>query len=65
MTRRQFIRNFVITFKSLAMLSLMPKISFAVASADYGTETSHYKPLNGRSLRDIAKEQLQIGRAHV
>ena len=58
MTRRQFIRNFTITFKSLAMLSLMPKIPFAVASADYGTETAHYKPLNGRSLRDIAKEQL-------
>jgi L-ascorbate metabolism protein UlaG (beta-lactamase superfamily) len=58
MTRRQFIRNFLITFKSLAMLSLMPKIPFAVASADYGTETAHYKPLNGRSLRDIAKEQL-------
>ena len=36
----------------------MPKTSFAVASADSGTEMSHYKPLNGRSLRDIAKEKI-------
>ena len=58
MTRRQFIRNFLITFNSLAMLSLMPKTPFAAASADSGTETSHYKPLNGRSLRDIVKEKM-------
>ena len=58
MTRRQFIRNFLITFKSLMVLSLMPKTPFAVASADSGTETSHYKPLNGRSLRDIAQEKI-------
>jgi N-acyl-phosphatidylethanolamine-hydrolysing phospholipase D len=58
MTRRRFIRNFLITFKSLAMLSLMPKTPFAVAAADSETETSHYKPLNGRSLRDIAKDKI-------
>ena len=58
MTRRHFIRNFLITFKSLIMLNLMPKTSFAAASADSGTETSHFKPLNGRSLRDIAQDKI-------
>jgi len=58
MTRRHFIRKFLITFKSLAMLSMMPKTTFAVASADSNTETSHYKLLNGRSLWDIAKEKM-------
>ena len=58
MTRRQFIRNFLITFKSLMMLSLMPKTPFALASADSVTETPHYKPLNGRCLRDIAQDKI-------
>ena len=58
MTRRHFIRNILITFKSLAMLSMMPKTLFAANSADSQTADSHYKSLNGRSLRDIAKEKL-------
>ena len=40
------------------MLSMMPKTPFATTSAGSGIETSHYKPLNGRSLRDIAQEKL-------
>jgi L-ascorbate metabolism protein UlaG (beta-lactamase superfamily) len=58
MTRRQFIRNFLITFKSLAMMSMLPKTSWASVSADYDNGSLHYTPLNGRSLRDIAKEKL-------
>jgi L-ascorbate metabolism protein UlaG (beta-lactamase superfamily) len=58
MTRRYFIRKILITFKSLAMLSMMPKIPLAAVSADSNTETSHYKLLNGRSLRDIASEKI-------
>ncbi len=40
------------------MLSMMPKTPFAATSAGSGIETSHYKPLNGRSLRDIAQGKL-------
>ena len=58
MTRRHFIRKILITLSSLAMSSMMPKIPLAGTSADSDTETSHYKLLNGRSLRDIAKEKM-------
>ena len=58
MTRRRFIRNFLITLKSLAMMSMMPKTPFAMTSADYQNGSLHYKPLNGRSLRNMAREKL-------
>ena len=58
MTRRQFIRNFLITLNSMAMSSLVLKTPYAMATADSGTEISHYKPLNGRSLRDIVKDKM-------
>ena len=58
MTRRHFIRKILIAFNSLAMLSMMPKTPLEIAFADSGTESSHFKPLNGRSLRDIAKEKM-------
>ena len=64
MTRRHFIRNFLITFKSLAMLSMIPRIPCAVASVDSVTETSHYKLLNGRSLRNIAKNKMNKTRGY-
>ena len=35
----------------------MPKSSSATVSPDSGTESLHYKPLNGRRLRDIARRK--------
>jgi N-acyl-phosphatidylethanolamine-hydrolysing phospholipase D len=58
MTRRQFMRNFLITFQGLAMMSLTPKTLFATASGDSGITAPHYRPLNGRSLRDIVQEKM-------
>jgi L-ascorbate metabolism protein UlaG (beta-lactamase superfamily) len=45
------------------MLSIMPKPALSAVSADTQMESLHYKPLNGRSLRDIAraKEHHQSG----
>ena len=36
------------------ILNLMPGIASSAVSADSGNEMLHYKPLNGRMLRDIA-----------
>ncbi len=56
MTRRNFIRNLLIaSLQSMSMLSLMPKNSFSAVSPDSGPRPLHYRPLNGRSLRDIAR----------
>ena len=37
------------------MLSLMPKLSLSAVSPDSGPDALHYKPLNGRSLREMAR----------
>ena len=55
MTRRQFIKKFLITLQSMSILSLMPNSSLAAVASDSETESLHYKPLNGRNLRDIAR----------
>ncbi len=41
----------------MSVLSLMPESSLAAVSADSETETLHYKPLNGRLLRDIVRRK--------
>ena len=58
MTRRQFIRKFLITLNSMAMLNLMPITPITSALADSDKNAFHYKPLNGRSLRGIAKDKM-------
>ena len=60
MTRRQFIKNILITsLQSMPVLSLMSDSSIAAVSADSETESQHYKPLNGRLLRDIVRQFVQ------
>ena len=55
MTRRVFIKKLLTTsLRSLSILSLMPNLSPSAVAADAGNEPLHYKPLNGRNLRDIA-----------
>lgn len=56
MTRRDFIKKLLRTsLQSLTILSLMPNSTLSAVSADDEFESLHYKPLNGRSLRDIAR----------
>lgn len=55
MTRRHFIKKFLITLQNMSILNLMPNSSLAAVASDSETEPLHYKPLNGRNLRDIAR----------
>ena len=56
MTRRDFIKKLLIaSLQGMPMLSLMPKYAFSAVSPDSGPQPLHYKPLNGRRLRDIAR----------
>jgi len=43
------------SLQSMLILSHTPKLSFSADSPDSGPQPLHYKPLNGRSLRDIAR----------
>jgi N-acyl-phosphatidylethanolamine-hydrolysing phospholipase D len=55
MTRRNFIRNLLVTLKGWVIFSLMPSIASSAVPADSEKDLLHYKPLNGRKLRDIAR----------
>lgn len=57
MTRRQFIKKFLTTLKYVSILSLMPKTALSAVSTSSATELLHYKPLNGRNLRDIVRKK--------
>ena len=61
MTRRNFIRKLLITLKGWILFSLMPSIASSAVSADSANELPHYKPLNGRSLHDIARAREHHG----
>jgi len=61
MTRRNFIRKLLITLKGWVVFSLMPSIASSAVSADSENERLHYKPLNGRMLRDIARAREHHG----
>jgi N-acyl-phosphatidylethanolamine-hydrolysing phospholipase D len=55
MTRRNFIRKLLITLKSWMVFNLMPNMASSAVTADTEKVRLHYKPLNGRTLRDIAR----------
>ena len=57
MTRRQFIKKFLMTLQSMLILNLMPKSPLSAFSDESGKEPLHYKPLNGSNLHDIAREK--------
>jgi len=61
MTRRAFIRKLLTTLKGWIILSLIPGAVSSAVSDDSGKESLHYKPLNGRRLRDIALAQEHHG----
>jgi len=55
MTRRHFIRNLLNTLKRMTLFSLMPISASAAIPADSESDVLHYKPLNGRGLREIVR----------
>jgi L-ascorbate metabolism protein UlaG (beta-lactamase superfamily) len=55
MTRRNFILKLLTTLKGWMILSLMPGLASTAVSADSDKDLLHYTPLNGRSLRDMAR----------
>jgi hypothetical protein len=55
MTRRNFILKLLTTLKGWMIFSLMPGIASSAVSVDSDKSLQHYKPLNGRSLRDMAR----------
>ncbi len=57
MTRRHFIRKLVISLKGMAIFNMMPNLSPAAVAGDVQTGPLHFKPLNGRRLRDIARQK--------
>jgi N-acyl-phosphatidylethanolamine-hydrolysing phospholipase D len=60
MNRRKFLRVFLTTLKSYFMMSLIPR-PLRAAAADGSNPLLHYTPLNGRSLRGIARSKLHHG----
>ena len=60
MSRRYFIRKLLGALTGIATISLLPLEVFS-AIADDGTDTTHYRPLNGRRLRDIARQKRHHG----
>jgi len=66
MSRRQFIHKMLVSFKGLALMSAVSPAAFAAHSDGPGNGQLHYRPLNGRSLREIAarKEHHGSGRFH-
>jgi L-ascorbate metabolism protein UlaG (beta-lactamase superfamily) len=59
MTRRHFIKKILLTsLQSMSILNLMSNSPPAAVASDSESESLHYKPLNGRSLRDIAQAKV-------
>jgi len=61
MTRRHFIQKLMITLKSMTIFSLMPGASSAAVARDSEAGPLHYRPLNGRRLKDIARHKEHHG----
>ena len=66
MSRRQFIHKMLVNFKGLALMSAAAPAAFAMQPGDSEDGELHYRPLNGRSLQEIAekKEHHGNGRFH-
>ena len=61
MTRRHFMRKLMVTLKSMTILGLMPNLAPAAVRQDPETGPLHYRPLNGRHLREIARRKEHHG----
>ena len=62
MSRRRFFRKLFTALKCMALASLLPnKVLAATSSMMDSLDKQHFKPLNGRSLRDIAQQKIHHG----
>ncbi len=64
MTRRHFITRMVLGLQSLFMMRLLAPLTLMGATADLTETPLHYTPLNGRSLKDIARQKMHHGEIH-
>ena len=64
MSRRHFIRRLLTGLKSMAIFAMAPMSAYAAVSKNSEDTTLHYTPLNGRTLRDIARQKLHHGPGH-
>jgi L-ascorbate metabolism protein UlaG (beta-lactamase superfamily) len=61
MNRRNFIQKLITGVKTMALLSLMPSSALSTINHDFNKEKLHFRPLNGRSLREIALSKKHHG----
>jgi hypothetical protein len=61
MNRRNFIQKLLNGFKTMALLSILPPTTLAAVADSLKGEKLHYKPLNGRSLKDISLNKVHHG----
>ncbi len=66
MSRRQFLQKMLAGLKGMALMSAVSPMAFAARMDGPGNGGLHYRPLDGRSLREIAmrKEHHGNGRFH-
>jgi N-acyl-phosphatidylethanolamine-hydrolysing phospholipase D len=61
MSRRQFIKNMLVSLKGMALMSAVSPVACAAHTASPANGGLHYRPLNGRSLREIAARKEHHG----
>ena len=61
MTRRTFLRRLITTLKGMMILSMMPGCASSAVSDETDKHGLHYRPLNGRTLREIAASRQHHG----
>jgi N-acyl-phosphatidylethanolamine-hydrolysing phospholipase D len=64
MSRRQFIQKMLVSFKGLALMSAVSPLNLAAQPEAPGNGVLHYRPLNGRSLREMAEKKVHHGNGH-
>ena len=61
MNRRIFIQKLLDGFKTMALLSILPPSVLAAVKENLVEEKLHYKPLNGRSLKELCLRKIHHG----
>lgn len=61
MTRRTFLRRLMATLKGMMILIMMPGCASSAVSDESDKKRLHYRPLNGRTLREIAASREHHG----
>jgi L-ascorbate metabolism protein UlaG (beta-lactamase superfamily) len=61
MNRRNFIQTLLSWVKTMSLLSFMPTSALSMVTDGVNEEKLHFRPLNGRSLREIAMRKKHHG----